>query len=152
MQYLLGRLLRVIESQEEDWNETADIKPVRGTLVEHRDTTLTVLELTVLHSMVESGKDSNYWDAYTLAQALLGIWFAASHQPWVVYDSLPSSLIVLTHVLRCLRTYTSSSSSFAHGKSMSSSSVRNYHPKHLLTGALLISCLYLMHSSKNAFV
>ena len=33
--------------------------------------------------MLEASKDSNFWTPFAVAQALLGIWFAASHQPWI---------------------------------------------------------------------
>ena len=34
--------------------------------------------------MRESSIGSSYWTAEGLAQAIIGIWFAASHQPWIV--------------------------------------------------------------------
>ena len=39
---------------------------------------------TLLHNMVEAAKDSTYWTPLTIAQAFIGLWFAASHQPWIV--------------------------------------------------------------------
>lgn len=33
---------------------------------------------------MEASEESSYWTPITVAQALLGIWFAASHQPWIV--------------------------------------------------------------------
>ena len=34
--------------------------------------------------MLEGSKDSNFWTPLAVIQGLLGIWFAASHQPWIV--------------------------------------------------------------------
>lgn len=42
--------------------------------------------------MIESSKDSQYWTDDTLIQAVIGIWFAASHQPWVVRRPCNSKL------------------------------------------------------------
>jgi hypothetical protein len=36
--------------------------------------------------MMEMTNDSDYWDPDLLSQSLLGIWFAASHQPWMFLD------------------------------------------------------------------
>lgn len=36
--------------------------------------------------MTEMTDDSGYWDPELLSQSLLGIWFAASHQPWMFLD------------------------------------------------------------------
>ena len=36
--------------------------------------------------MIELTEGSDYWTPEILAQALLGIWFAASHQPWMNLD------------------------------------------------------------------
>lgn len=33
--------------------------------------------------MTEMTEDSNYWNPEMISQSLLGIWFAASHQPWM---------------------------------------------------------------------
>lgn len=69
-------------------------------MLDYLQRTKTELEqLTVLHNMIESAKDSSYWDSHTLSQALIGIWFASSHQPWVVSVILIQStrlLLVLT--------------------------------------------------------
>ncbi|KZZ88360.1 cytochrome P450 [Moelleriella libera RCEF 2490] len=36
-----------------------------------------------MHNMIEMTKESGYWTPELLSQSLLGIWFAASHQPWL---------------------------------------------------------------------
>ncbi|KAK5997455.1 Cytochrome P450 monooxygenase penP-like protein [Cladobotryum mycophilum] len=39
--------------------------------------------LTIMHNMTELTETSDYWNAELLSQSLLGIWFAAAHQPWM---------------------------------------------------------------------
>ncbi|KAJ3571855.1 hypothetical protein NPX13_g5235 [Xylaria arbuscula] len=39
--------------------------------------------LTILYNMADAAGSSEYWNPSLLAQSLLGIWFAASHQPWM---------------------------------------------------------------------
>ena len=34
--------------------------------------------------MLEASKDSSFWTPLAIAQTILGVWFAASHQPWIV--------------------------------------------------------------------
>lgn len=41
------------------------------------------LQLTIMHNMTEMTATSDYWNPELLSQSLLGIWFAASHQPWM---------------------------------------------------------------------
>jgi hypothetical protein len=36
--------------------------------------------------MFELNPDPDYWTPAILAQAILGIWFAAAHQPWMNLD------------------------------------------------------------------
>lgn len=36
-----------------------------------------------MHNMTALTEGSDYWDPELLSQSLLGIWFAASHQPWM---------------------------------------------------------------------
>lgn len=36
-----------------------------------------------MHNMTELTDASDYWNPELLSQSLLGIWFAASHQPWM---------------------------------------------------------------------
>ncbi|KAI9690295.1 MAG: hypothetical protein M1822_009256 [Bathelium mastoideum] len=40
-------------------------------------------QLTMFSNMFQASKESRYWSASLLIQATLGIWFAASHQPWI---------------------------------------------------------------------
>ncbi|KAK6955952.1 hypothetical protein Daesc_003599 [Daldinia eschscholtzii] len=39
--------------------------------------------LSILHNMTTLADTSDYWNPELLSQSLLGIWFAASHQPWM---------------------------------------------------------------------
>lgn len=39
-----------------------------------------------MHNMARFSESSDYWDPELLSQSLLGIWFAASHQPWMNLD------------------------------------------------------------------
>ncbi|OTB13472.1 hypothetical protein K445DRAFT_304233 [Daldinia sp. EC12] len=39
--------------------------------------------LSILHNMTALADTSDYWNSELLSQSLLGIWFAASHQPWM---------------------------------------------------------------------
>lgn len=41
-------------------------------------------QLTLLQTMVESSEGNDYWTPEILTQSLMGIWLAASFQPWVV--------------------------------------------------------------------
>ena len=43
-------------------------------------------EPTILHTMADTIRGHDYWNNDLLAQAILGIWFAASHQPWMNLD------------------------------------------------------------------
>lgn len=45
---------------------------------------LTSLQITLFHNLVISSNDLEYWTPDRLIQAVVGIWFAASHQPWIV--------------------------------------------------------------------
>lgn len=36
-----------------------------------------------MHNMTTMTETSDYWNPELLSQSLLGIWFAASHQPWM---------------------------------------------------------------------
>lgn len=42
-----------------------------------------IKRFTILHNMTELTESSDYWNPELLSQSLLGIWFAASHQPWM---------------------------------------------------------------------
>ncbi|PQE12393.1 cytochrome P450 protein [Rutstroemia sp. NJR-2017a BVV2] len=44
-------------------------------------------KFTIMQNMIElTEENKEYWTPDNLAQALLGIWFAASHQPWMNLD------------------------------------------------------------------
>jgi len=48
--------------------------------------------------MIEASADSKYWTHTLIIQAVLGIWFAASHQPWIVREPLQLQETELIHV------------------------------------------------------
>ena len=49
--------------------------------------------------MLEASTDSKYWTHSLIIQAILGIWFAASHQPWIVglIESYGNVLLLTFH-------------------------------------------------------
>ncbi|KAF2874573.1 cytochrome P450 [Massariosphaeria phaeospora] len=70
-----GRAMHILQSHfydimgpgRENWDEPEAIKPY-----------------TIIHNMTNLGSSSRYWDgADVKSQNLLGVWFAASHQPWM---------------------------------------------------------------------
>ncbi|KAF2463764.1 cytochrome P450 [Lindgomyces ingoldianus] len=69
MHIIQGRLQHIMGPGKKAWNEPKGTK-----------------ELTILHNMMEMTEDSDYWEPELLSQSLLGIWFAASHQPWMFLD------------------------------------------------------------------
>ncbi|KAI4224898.1 MAG: hypothetical protein L6R36_004324 [Xanthoria steineri] len=42
--------------------------------------------ITLMYHMIDASRDSSYWTPNIVVQALIGIWFAAAHQPWVNLD------------------------------------------------------------------
>ena len=78
--------------------------------------------MTLLHNMIEFSKESSYWNPNTLIQAIAGIWFAASHQPWIVRFPIPNAFSPSIANSEN-RTSILSSSSFVTAQSMSSCSV-----------------------------
>lgn len=57
----------IIDSETKNWAEPTGLK-----------------ELTLLHILTqETQRNRDYWDPKTLAQSMLGLLLAASHQPWV---------------------------------------------------------------------
>ncbi|KAK8010137.1 cytochrome P450 [Apiospora arundinis] len=69
-----GKAMRIIQSKTFDC-----MGPGRLTWQEPEQTK----SLTIMNTLVELTEGSDYWDAELLSQSLLGIWFAASHQPWM---------------------------------------------------------------------
>lgn len=63
---LLSRLLKAVAPDQDAWGEDDHLKSI-----------------TLLHNMAEASEESSYWTPIAVIQALLGIWFAASHQPWI---------------------------------------------------------------------
>ncbi|KAI0410415.1 putative cytochrome P450 [Xylaria grammica] len=69
-----GKAMRIIQSRLLEHLETH-----HSTWVEPKNTK----QLTILYNMADIARTSDYWNPSLLAQSLLGIWFAASHQPWM---------------------------------------------------------------------
>ncbi|KAK2615929.1 hypothetical protein N8I77_002650 [Diaporthe amygdali] len=66
MRLIQGRLFEYMGPGRSNWDEPDLTK-----------------RLTIMHNMTELADDSDYWNPELLSQSLLGIWFAASHQPWM---------------------------------------------------------------------
>jgi len=54
--------------------------------------------------MVELNPDPGYWTPAILAQAILGIWFAAAHQPWMNLDFIVLALCTNPDCVEDMRT------------------------------------------------
>lgn len=61
------------------------------------------VQLTILYNMANVAKTSDYWNPSLLAQSLLGIWFAASHQPWMNLHFIILEICVRTDCQVALR-------------------------------------------------
>ena len=73
---ILNRLVETMGTGFSSWDNKSSLKP-----------------LTLLYNMVQMTRDSDYWQGPEhLAQSLLGIWFAAAHQPWMNLDFVIISL------------------------------------------------------------
>ncbi|RDH30319.1 cytochrome P450 [Aspergillus welwitschiae] len=67
MHLIQDRLINAITAGIDDLDEKSEIK-----------------KLTLLYHMVDlSAADRSYWTPERLSQSILGLWLAASHQPWV---------------------------------------------------------------------
>ncbi|KAI1379887.1 putative cytochrome P450 [Hypoxylon crocopeplum] len=66
MHIIQKRFLECMGSSRADWKEPEETK-----------------RFTIMHNMSELTTESDYWSPDLLSQSLLGIWFAASHQPWM---------------------------------------------------------------------
>ncbi|KAI0410100.1 cytochrome P450 [Xylaria palmicola] len=66
MHIIQNRLLGHLNTHHSKWIEPENTK-----------------QLTILYNMTDVAETSDYWNPSLLAQSLLGIWFAASHQPWM---------------------------------------------------------------------
>lgn len=69
MHTLLEGLTPILDPNLSEWDEPQYLK-----------------QLTIVYSMMSLSEGNSYWTPEVLAQALLGIWFAASHQPWMNLD------------------------------------------------------------------
>lgn len=66
MHIIQNRLLEHLNTHHSKWIEPENTK-----------------QLTILYNMADIAETSDYWNPSLLAQSLLGISFAASHQPWM---------------------------------------------------------------------
>ena len=67
MNTMLKYITAIVSRDPKKWNESPAVK-----------------KLTIAGNMRELTQDNEYWTPDVSAQALLGIWFAAAHQPWMV--------------------------------------------------------------------
>lgn len=83
---LFDRLQLAVKSGQDEWGEDEPLKSVSLALLCSPVISLICYwsQMTLLHNMSEASTDSTYWTPIAVIQALLGIWFAASHQPWIV--------------------------------------------------------------------
>ncbi|KAL4919864.1 cytochrome P450 [Aspergillus aurantiobrunneus] len=67
MQLIQNKLIDLMTRGVENWDEPTDMK-----------------KLTLLYNLIDASEPRrSYWTPSTLSQAVLGLWLAASHQPWV---------------------------------------------------------------------
>ncbi|KAI0481374.1 putative cytochrome P450 [Xylariaceae sp. FL0804] len=66
MHLIQARLLECMGPGRASWEEAGDTE-----------------SLSIMHNMTDLAEGSDYWTPELLSQSLLGIWFAASHQPWM---------------------------------------------------------------------
>jgi cytochrome P450 len=67
MNSLTKQFTDIMGTGRASWNESEDIK-----------------ECTIIHNMTTLSESSSYWTGPAMnAQNMLGLWFAASHQPWM---------------------------------------------------------------------
>ncbi|PYH88578.1 cytochrome P450 [Aspergillus ellipticus CBS 707.79] len=85
----------------ERWDEPPEIKKVcihalnTSHLYVHTITNILPQQLTLLHQLIDlSEPNRTYWTPETLSQAILGLWLAASHQPWVNLHAILLELCV----------------------------------------------------------
>jgi hypothetical protein len=95
MHALTNRLVPIMRQDNAVWNENPDIRkvcnPKMPLLVL---TNTTIHQLTLLQTMVDSSAGGDYWTPEILTQSLMGIWLAASFQPWVVSLQASTSLYI----------------------------------------------------------
>jgi cytochrome P450 len=66
LRVLFDRMSKAIDDPDNGWQEDDGRK-----------------RLTLLNTMIQHTRDSDYWTTNLIVQAMVGIWFAASHQPWI---------------------------------------------------------------------
>ena len=84
-----------IDLKQNGWHEKEDLKSVSHVYILSRQGTTRLIQsqITLLRNMIQASKDSEYWTPNTLIQAIVGIWFAASHQPWIVSSQMQSIVL-----------------------------------------------------------
>lgn len=86
------RFNEILGPGRENWNEEEHIKQVRPMASVLLSKTLTFFpfqQRTIINNMYELTQSSKYWNSPEMnSQNMLGVWFAASHQPWSVLTSL----------------------------------------------------------------
>lgn len=84
MHLIQNRLFHCMGPGRSAWKEPEHTKRVCVSFSPMKKWTLTHdSQLTIMHNMAELTDASDYWNPELLSQSLLGIWFAASHQPWM---------------------------------------------------------------------
>ncbi|KAL5392300.1 hypothetical protein DPSP01_000814 [Paraphaeosphaeria sporulosa] len=84
---ILEKLADIMGAGRDAWDEKPEMK-----------------KLTLAWNMAELTADSKYWQGPEhLAQSLLGIWFAAAHQPWMFLDFIILILAVRPDLQEAIR-------------------------------------------------
>ena len=84
MRALTKTFMNILDTQGGTWDEDEQIKRV-STLSTLDGRALTIkCKCTIAHNMATMSESNDYWSGPAMfAQDMLGIWFAASHQPWM---------------------------------------------------------------------
>lgn len=106
MHKIQSRLRDIMGSGKHAWAEPeATKKVITGNAPSLLSTSNTnyMTQFTIAHNMTEMTSDSNYWDPELLSQSLLGIWFAAAHQPWMFLDFILLELCARPELQRAIQ-------------------------------------------------
>ncbi|KAL8824241.1 MAG: hypothetical protein Q9191_005189 [Dirinaria sp. TL-2023a] len=66
LKILVSRLSEIADPNLNAWQEE---EPLRS--------------MTVLHHLLDGSTEKDFWTPFSIAQTMLGVWFAAAHQPWI---------------------------------------------------------------------
>ncbi|MCJ1248353.1 hypothetical protein MMC30_005570 [Trapelia coarctata] len=86
LQVLFERLRSAMDSKNPNWDEDKNVK-----------------SMTLMQNLIESSRESSYWTPDLLIQAIIGIWFAASHQPWINLHFMFLELCTRPEYVRLIR-------------------------------------------------